>query len=881
MNHDVVWSRWSEVDRHFAAVLEVPPADREAVLRDACGDDDELRTAVRQLLELTTVPDPISAPGPELLEAVWTVEPAEMSGLGPGHQIGRYRIHREVGRGGMATVYEAERCDGAYSQRVAVKVLHRGLDTDRIVRRFLTERQILSELEHPNIARLLDGGSTADGRPYLVTELVDGQPLMEWADTNGLGMRRRLELFQQITAAVGEAHRRLVVHRDIKPSNILVDRGGRVRLLDFGIAKLLDQEPGDALTDIDTRPLTRRYASPEQRVGGAITVSTDVYQLGLILHLLLTGCHPYRTAELDTPQSAELPHLPSRAWRGLPEAQVEDLASRSGMIGRDLERALRGDLDTIIQKALAPAPEDRYRSVDEFSADIRRHLEGRPIHARPAPWTLRVRKWVSRNRWAPPTAAGLALVTTVWVATVVISAQRLKSERNVAQLQAERAERIKDFLLDLFGSADPFGEGGSQLTPELTVADALVPAAERVRRELADDPVVQADLLAAVASILFSRDREEGMPLVEEALRIRESAGLMNTPEHARDLQVLASFVRNEFPDSARSLLERAIDILRAEVGPDDPRLAQALAGYQWLQISQTGVEDAAAGEEALAIYQNAGAEHAADAAGVLGHLSYVYSALGRMEEAEGAARDALRTMRSARGADHPSTAQAATQLAQVYTTLGRHEEAEPLLRSSAEVMERTAGPDHNQTRSIKHTHALALSGLGRHAEAASRYRELIEAYRNGSGQEPSRSLGDQFQNLATVVKKEGRLAEADSLAREAQHQYNSTTPEGHYLRAFPLLTRTEILLLDGRPAEARETAREALTILEGSLPEGHYATEVARCRLGIAERRTGMALSGQKRVRTAATALRADDRTPEEYLEECEAALAEATRDG
>jgi serine/threonine-protein kinase len=319
--------------------------------------------------------------------------------LPEGTEVGRYRIVRRVGRGGMATVYEAERADGAYEQQVALKVLRRGLDTEDLVRRFLTERQILSSLSHPNIARLLDGGSTAAGRPFLVMELVPGEPITSWADRHRLDVDARLRLFLSVAEAVHAAHRQLVVHRDIKPSNILVDADGRVKLLDFGIAKLLDTESEH--TDAGaTRPLTPDYASPEQLGGGRITTATDVYQLGLLLRELLTGVRPLATET----QPGEPPIRPSRA-AALPaqsgRSPSERAALREATPAR-LARRLRGDLDVIVGKALRPEPGERYASADVLGSDVRRHLEGRPISAYPESPLYRARKFITRHPMIPP-----------------------------------------------------------------------------------------------------------------------------------------------------------------------------------------------------------------------------------------------------------------------------------------------------------------------------------------------------------------------------------------------------------------------------------------------------------------------------------------------
>lgn len=862
---DIVWSRWEDVDRVFAQVMKQPARERDAVLTRLCAGEDALRRAVLELLELLALSDADeargTAPGQHLLRELSAAGAAggttrdadgaasvdgDRDALDANERVGRYRILGELGRGGMATVYEAERCDGAYRQRVALKVLRRGLDTDRIIGRFVAERQILSDFAHPNIARLLDGGATSDGRPFLVMEKVDGLPLTAWADARELDARARIELFLQVSAAVQEAHRRLVVHRDLKPSNILVDASGRAKLLDFGIAKILDPRSDEAdLTQSGMFLLTRRYASPEQRAGGAVTTSSDVYQLGLVLYELLTGAWPFSDVGRAGPAPTAVP--------------------------APLPRALRGDVETILRKALRHDPLERYGSVEDLAGDLRLHLEGRPIRARSAPLTLRARKWIRRNRWALPTAGILVLALAGYVATITVSAQRLERERNEAREQAVRAERIRDFLIAIFESADPFSMRDAAGRSDITVADALTGAARRIRSDLADDPDVQAELFAAIASILENLDRQaEGRPFIEEALAIRHRLGQERTAAYAHELGIYSQIISREQPDSAARLLTDALATLEASSAADDLRRADLLSELFAVQVHGLGMADPTAGERALAIYEAARPQQRQRTATVLGVLSDAYTRLGRHDDAEAAARAALAHYREDLGDDHPFTGIAAGRLAGLLGSQQRFDEAIALYGQSLAVLDSTAGPVHNQTLATRNNLAITLYRAGRTDEAAAIHSEILSARRTLVGSDLDRDVASSLQNLATIRKEQGRLAQADSLAARAHDIYVQTTPAGHYLRAFPLLTRAEILLIAGDDAHAERVAAEALAILEDALPAGHYATAVARCRLGAA-------LMGQQRypdtrdpVRTALAALRSNERTPAMYVEEC-----------
>ena len=450
--------RAAEIDAIFAQALDHPTeAARQAYLETACGGDEELRREVEALLAAAVETDPLLCSG----GAVGAPPPVtRLPRLGP------YQLRHEIGRGGMGVVYLAERADGQYQQLAAVKLLRLGADR-RCLARFHRERQILAHLEHPSIARLYDGGTTPEGDPYLVMEYVRGEPIDRYCQKHDLSFRRRIELFVEVCEAVQAAHRQLVVHHDIKPSNILVDREGRVKLLDFGIATLVGEEHGATIT---TRPLTPQYASPEQIKHQTATVSSDVYQLGLLAYELLAGRRPYELhgspawqweqAICDTP-----PPSPSTAV-------AESCGSGATVVGAV---ELRGDPDAIVLKALRKEPERRYGSVDLLLQDLERYLEGRPVSARPDTWHYRWGKFAGRHR--------LALTATVLVAVAFLTLtaafiQRLRDEQNRTRLAADRAveernraeqhseevEQTISFLVDLFDLTDPFATNGERPT---------------------------------------------------------------------------------------------------------------------------------------------------------------------------------------------------------------------------------------------------------------------------------------------------------------------------------------------------------------------------------------------------------------------------------
>ncbi|HSE41321.1 MAG TPA: serine/threonine-protein kinase, partial [Acidobacteriota bacterium] len=397
--------KFAKAGELFDSALALPEENRTAYLKEACGEDELLLREVESLLAAHN-----QAKGFMQTPAFQDVDltPAEDQ-LAEGLQIGAYKIVRQIGRGGMGAVYLAERADKQFKKYVAIKVVKRGMDTEYILRHFRNERQILASFDHANIARLLDGGSTDSGLPYFVMEYVEGNPVDQYCDEKQLNITQRLELFQQVCAAVAYAHRNLVVHRDIKPSNILVTSDGVPKLLDFGIAKIMQTDEA-GLTATGIHVMTPEFASPEQAQGQPVTTLSDVYSLGVVLYELLTGHSPY---EIKSRTSIEIARIITETQPVLPSSIIhsEYVNTCEGTVDR-LRRRLRGDLDNIVLMALRKEPQRRYQSVEQFSADISRHLTGMPVQARKDTFGYRVGKFVQRNK----ISAAVALVAFVAIA---------------------------------------------------------------------------------------------------------------------------------------------------------------------------------------------------------------------------------------------------------------------------------------------------------------------------------------------------------------------------------------------------------------------------------------------------------------------------------
>jgi serine/threonine-protein kinase len=874
--HDeAIWRRWDEVDRLFEAALDKAPAERDTFLAAATAGDNELLRLLRELLDLSeTAHGRLERPGNALLNAVWSSDTDNADTrppVRPGEVIGAYRIVAEIGRGGMATVYEAERADGAFEQRVALKVLRRGIDTEDVVRRFLAERQILAGLMHPNIARLLDGGATGDGRPYLVMDRVEGEPITMWADRRKRGIGDRLLLFLQVADAVAYAHQRLVVHRDIKPSNILVTNEGRAKLLDFGIARLLDADAdGTRLTRAGQRLLTPEYASPEQLRADAITTASDVYQLGLLLHVMLVGTRPHNRTG-PTAQAAPGTGDVLRPSTALSRSR-ELLASRATTL-HALQRSLRGDLDTIVLKALREEPDQRYASVQAMAADVRRHLDGLPIEARRPSAHYRLRKFAGRNRWFAPVAALVLVGLFGFGFTRLRHERQLERERNEARAQAERALLLKGFLVGLFDSADPYAPADPERGRAITVVEALALGADRARGELAEEPVLRADLLSSIASVYESLDQNEpALRLLQEVLEIRHHQETASSTQSLDELGRYANMLALiGLPDSAAATFRHRLDLERELHGLDHVRVADALMGYAHHLSNRGDLQGALElREEAVWILRADQPAHRSELGDVLGSIADTYRELQRPVEAESAARESLDIHRELFGDDNANTAMARVHLAQVHHALGDLNAAIELYREALDVLDRTLGPEHRNTVASRNNFGIVLMDAEDFVGAEQVHRRMLELRQRLSGDNGDGGVAASLQNLSATLIRQGRFAEAESLSWRAHGIYLQTTPAGHYLQAFPLLTIAESRLLQGDGAGAERAARSAVEILRSSLPPDHYATAAAECRIGAALVRQGRTSQAEPLVHRSLEVLEANAQSPARLVREC-----------
>lgn len=566
--------RWRRIEELFALAAELSPAERAALLSRECGDDDDLRRELERLLAADATP--ISA---GLTRAVGTAIDEAAADRGEnllGSLVGAYRLVSILGRGGSGTVYLAQRIDREYTTQVAVKVVDGSLMDPDLARRIRAERQILADLDHPGIARLLDAGATACGEPCLIMEYVRGEPIDAYCDRARLDVAARVRLFLQVCTAVEYAHRNLVVHRDLKPANILVTPAGVPKLLDFGIAKLLDTRNGPAAagqTRLGERLLTPQYASPEQFSGGRITTASDVYALGVVLYELLSGRRPYDTAtsspfELERAIWRNEPPPPSLALTR--RTAAENTRAQTGVLRsttpHGLRKSLRGDLDAIVLKALRREPAQRYGSVEQLTEDLRRYLNSEPVRARRGGWSYTARRFLVRNAAGVAVSFGFVLAIAAFAAVNALQARHLAAQRDRASEERARAEAVSAFVLEVFGSADPFATSAS----ELTARELLDMASTRIAGDTGQDPEVRARLLETLGHAYLRQG------VVDTAFKLLDEALQARNLQRPRDRLKLATaqlelgelLLELERPAEAAERLQSALEQWQAGDGP-------------------------------------------------------------------------------------------------------------------------------------------------------------------------------------------------------------------------------------------------------------------------------------------------------------------------
>ncbi len=840
----------------FREVVDLPVDQRAAWLEQHCAHDAQL---IAQVLALLAADDregePFDGDARIWGQALHVSEEHEAHDAMLGRQLGAWRVLDVLGRGGMGAVYRVERDDGAYTQQAALKLIRASTDSQAARERFLRERQILAALRHPHIATLLDGGISPQGEPYFVMELIDGQPIDRWCDAHNLGLRERVTLFLQVLDAVRYAHRNLVVHRDLKPSNLMVDAEGRVKLLDFGIAKQLE---GGAVTATHDRALTFEYASPEQLHDAPITTATDVWQLGVVLHRLLSGSHPFGLTR-DTPLASQLQHLerdPEPLTRAAAKLPPEQAQQRGGHTPASLSRALRGSLSAIVQTCLRRDPEARYATADALANDLQAWLDSRPIAAVPLRRMQRLRLWGRRNRTLAAAGVAVALALVAGTGVALWQAHEARAQARIATRESASARASLAFLTDTLAAAAP----EEAMRRDVSVRDLLDQARKKLD-EKSLDPQVRQFVQLMLATLYHSLgDVRTALPLFE--------AGFKGVQPQSRE-DVAALFVPmsayigalGQSGRGAEGLAEaKRAEVWRLTYAPQDEPLQLAALVFQGNGHFYAHDEDQAEAfwKQAIELAARLPDPAVNDTIEAYQLLSGVLAAKGEYEPAVRYAQAGLDFAdRRQVSPNSPVRVSLLLSKANALQQAGELAEAEAVIRQGMALQRATIGEGGTRMSDLYNSLGIVLNDQGR-------YREAVEALEHSDGLEESAS-GSQVElaiglgNLGSVYENAGDYARAIELFDRAVSlaDRSGLSPDDATRRRLAR-SRARSLAFAGRYAEAdlqlRDLQARALRL------EGDASIEYAMLiwqRTGLARRMgdwaAGTALLAQARTRLSA----------------------------
>ena len=791
--------RWKTLKVIFSNALELKKEEQEDYLKKACGADSSLLHDLVSLLEAYDTSGVLDRSIDQLKVSVLSqLKSREILG----RKVGTYQIIKELGYGGMGTVYLAERADGVFHQQVALKMLRTGFLFDEQLLRFQTERQILASLNHDNVARLYDGGITSDGLPWFVMEYVKGKPIDEYCNSRNFSLKKRLKLFLEVCDAVQYAHKNLIAHRDLKPGNIFVTDEGKVKLLDFGIAKLLEPEEGSETelpaTQAGLLPLTPSYASPEQMRRQTITTSSDVYQLGVVLYELLTGVHPYdlkgkTPGDMERTVCETEPRRPSMALAAKAGSTIDlkkkDATSqgvnsvKSDIIGQ-FRKKLRGDLDIIVMKCLNKNPQRRYQSTGQLAEDIRLYLSDKPVSVHPDFWTYRAGKYLRRHKWAVATTFVFALVLIVYAISITWYSHKTLKALDEAELERAKSGQVVDFLLAMFEANDPAEARGATIT-----ARELLERGVEQAEALSHQPAVQGQMYS-VAGLVYQRlgEYEDALPLLEQALEITDSLYDDAHPEVAQMHFYLA-------------------DVLH-DVG--DYRLSHAYFS------------------KAVDLFQN-----------IPGHISLEYAtslhniaAAHHDKSSREDIRKALEMRKELLNNDHPDIAQSYLALGNFYLRQRDHEMAKPYFQKTRSIVNSQDNVVSPQIASIIQSLGEGERIMGNYEQAVLHLNKALDIYQTlYTG--PHVHIAICKKSLADVYRDSDDFTTAKCYYDNALESLIKAVGEDHPLRRPILQGKARMYSQMGEHAAAEPLLDEVLALLEAVLNPHHPRIANARLRLG------------------------------------------------
>lgn len=804
--------RWKKIQSLFEKALELNPSERENFLKQECGDDKELFDEVISLISADEKQHSIfsGSAGDYIAHNDANLD---------GKTFGSYRTIKQIGSGGMGSVYLAERIDGHFEQKVALKIVKPGMNSNEIIRRFEDERQILARLQHPNIARLLDGGISESGLPYFTLEYAEGKPITNYCDENNLTIEERLELFKKVCEAVLYAHQNLVIHRDIKPGNILVQEDGTVKLLDFGIAKVFEEDDDQKfVTRTGMRVMTPEYASPEQVRGEPVSTGTDIYSLGLILYQLLTGCPPYEVTSTSALEMERIicltePQKPSTMiTNSLSSASDNKQKSSPEFISRKrkttiakLKKRISGDLDNICLMAIRKEAKRRYSSIAQFITDIDNHLTGIPVIARKSTVSYRTKKFIQRHKAGVVVAASAVLIVAI-LTTVYF--MQLAEERDKAQLEAEKSKKVSEFLTGIFQLSDPeYSKGES-----ITARELLDNGVKRIESELSDQPEVLANMLGVMGNVY------KNLGLYPNALILLQRAYSIND-----------SLLGSRSPETAKSINDLAgINFAMGDYGP-------AIEKFN----------------KAIAIRKNIYGEESLETAESKNDLAMVLREEGNYEEAEILLNASLFVRKKFLSSGSPEVAQSMNNLGLLKDDMGEYDEAKKLFEESLKIKKELYGKIHPSVTETMGNLAFLLRQMGEYDEASKLFNETLEIDKKLFG-EIHPAISTDLYNIASITALMGDLNSAEKLYTEVLELDKKLLGEEHPYIALDLNNLAGILSDKGDFEKAEEIYKESLAMNKKIYGDEHPEVATSLSNLGVMYNRWGKLSRAESHLKSA-----------------------------
>ncbi len=800
---------WEKVETIIDQALDLPEKERKTFVDNQCGNNQQLKSEVTLLLESIYDSEGwLEDPGDYKREFYEEIsDDVELLSAGHsliGKQVGVYTIREKIGEGGMGTVYLAERSDGEFDHQVAIKIIRRGKATELNLRRFRREQRILAGFNHSGIARLYDGGVTDDGFPYIIMEHVSGIPIDDYCRANNCSIDKKIALFEQVLEAIRHAHENLVIHRDLKPGNILVDENGNVKILDFGISKLLEEENEISLTQTGAHLLTPQYAAPEQIRSENITTATDLYALGIVFYELLTGTEPYN---LEGVSRYEIQQIILSEEPPKPSTVVDSHA---------LHKKLKGDLDAIALKAIRKESGRRYRVANEFLDDLKASRHGLPVSAREDSVPYRTQKFLKRHTQGIATTAVIVLLIAGFT---LFYTYQITEERNQAELEAQKSEEVTDFLTRIFEGSKPSVAKGDSIP----VQRFLETGVNRIN-EMEGQPEVKAALLSTMGSVYQNLgEYEKSNPLHEEALQLSKKV-YKEPHEDLANAYVMKAVNEKDLGNFAvaESLYKKGISIIEKLENRPDSLYAGSLSNLALL-YEEFGKQRKAIPihKKAVALDKQLYPEGHEEIGISLNHLAVAQKKNGDLQEARTNFERAIEILKTQLGDDHPRTAITTHNLALNYRRLGMLDRAIPMLKQALKMKKAIYGNEHIIVAS-------SLVGLGhlyretRQSEKSiSSFNKALDIISNTHGDSSMYSGITRFSLGATYLL-DGNFVKAERLFRESIDIIEGVLgPEGSYL-ANPKHLLGELFLEQEKLSEAQDEFQETETLIIKNYDTSH-----------------------------------------------------------